>query len=116
MPPRGARERHDGADVTAQRHDRWLAAAICGFETAAALYAIIRAVQALLIDEPNPATIMQGAHAGFFWRAWIAAYGGGFVALTVALLSGPPHRLFHVATRTLPFAAALLVAQSLFLP
>lgn len=102
--------------MTAERYDRLLAAAICGLETTVALYAIIRTVQALLLDEPNPATIMQGAHAGFFWRAWIAAYGGGFVALTVALVSRSPHGLFQSATRTLPFAAALLVAQSLFLP
>jgi hypothetical protein len=116
MPSRVASEKHHDANVTTERHQRWLAAAICGFEPAAALYAIIGAIQALLFDEPNPATIMQGAHAGFFWRAWIAAYGGGFAALTVALMSRSPHRVFHVATRTLPFAAALLVAQSLFLP
>jgi hypothetical protein len=102
--------------VTVHRHERLLAAVISGLETAVVLYAIIRIVQALVSNEPNPATVMQSAHAGFFWRAWIAAYGGGFIALTIALVNRAPQRVVHFTTRTLPFAAALLTAQSLFLP
>jgi len=93
-----------------------LVALACGFESAAVLYALIRIAQALFTNEPNPAVAMSSIHAGYFWRAWIAAYGGGFVALVVAVVGHPTERAVRVATRALPFAGGLLAAQALLVP
>ena len=93
-----------------------LTAAACGLETAVALYAVIRIVQALIGHEPNPAMVAPSAYHGYFWRAWIAAYGGGAIALVVAVVQRSPERTAHVATRALPIAAVLLAAQAAFLP
>lgn len=99
-----------------ERRERAVAALACGLESAVVFYALIRIIQALISNEPNPATVMQSAHAGFFWRSWIAAYGGGFVALAVAFMARSTQRIVSFVTRTLPFAAALLAAQALLLP
>ena len=52
-----------------------------------ALYAVLRLVQALLYPEPNPATVIWSAHAGYLWRAWTVAYAGamaGFATFAAA--------------------------------
>jgi hypothetical protein len=95
---------------------RVLAALVCGCEAAVVVYVAIRVVQAIFIAEPNPATSGPSLHSGYFWRVWIAAYGGGFVALAVGLLLRSAERVLHVATRLLPYAVATLVMQALFLP
>ncbi|HEY1959619.1 MAG TPA: hypothetical protein VGH28_28615 [Polyangiaceae bacterium] len=98
------------------RAARVLAAIACGLEAAVIVYALTRVLQALLVPEPNPATLMQSIHAGYFWRAWTAAYAGGFVALTAALLAKRAAPLAHVAVAALPWTALVAVLQALFVP
>ena len=95
---------------------RVLAAIACGLETAVAVYALTRVLQALLVPEPNPATLIQSLHAGYFWRAWTAAYAGGFVALAAALLAKRAAPLARAALAALPWTALLAVLQALLVP
>jgi hypothetical protein len=79
-------------------------------------YAVVRAIQHFAFTEPNPATLVWSAHAGFFWRAWTVAYAGGMAAFVVLVT---PHRS-GVAARALPRAIAiatgLLALQTVFFP
>ena len=45
-----------------------------------AAYGVVRGVQFFLYPDPNPATLVWSAHAGFFWRCWTCAYAGGLAA------------------------------------
>ena len=79
-------------------------------------YAVVRAIQHFVFTEPNPATLVWSAHAGFFWRAWTVAYAGGMAAFVVLVV---PHRS-PAAARALPrgiaIAAGLLALQTVFFP
>ena len=96
--------------------ERVLLAAACACQAAVVVYAVLRVAQAAALPEPNPAVVGAGVHSGYFWRAWIAAYGGGFVGLVFALVIPPSDRIVAMATRALPITAALLLAQALFVP
>ena len=79
-------------------------------------YAVVRAIQHFMFTEPDPATLVWSAHAGFFWRAWTVAYAGGMAVFVV--LAAP--RRSAAAARALPpaiaTAAGLLALQTLFFP
>jgi hypothetical protein len=96
--------------------DRVVLALASGFVAAAAMYAVLRVAQAVLMPEGNPGLMAPSLHSGYFWRGWIAAYGGGFVALVVGLVFRSPDRVALHTTRALPYVCALLIAQALFLP
>jgi hypothetical protein len=88
-----------------------------GCTAATALYALLRAGQVLLGNEPNPATVISSVHSGFLWRAWIAGYAGGMAALLGYWLARrDPTQVARALTVALPLAGALLVAQAVFLP
>jgi len=79
-------------------------------------YAVVRAVQHFVYAEPDPATLVWSAHAGFFWRAWTVAYAGGMAAFAVLVA---PHRTGLAARALAPgiaVAASLLVLQTIFFP
>ena len=81
------------------------------------LYALLRAAQALLFREPDPALVIWSEHAGFFWRALTAGYGGGMVGF-VAFQRAERHAA-AVATalaRAVLVAATLLAAQAMLIP
>jgi hypothetical protein len=87
----------------------------CGLEAAVVLYALMRIGELIVLREPNPALIGPSVHAGYFWRMWIAAYGGGFITLLGALTVSTA-RLAALATKALPWASAMIVLQALLLP
>ena len=97
---------------------RMLAATVAGLETAIVVYAVTRVLQTLLVAEPNPALVITSAHHGYFWRAWIAAYAGGFAAIAIGLLARDTQALAIARTtlRALPWTAAIAVAQALLVP
>jgi len=95
---------------------RVLASIALGIEAAVVVYAIARVVEVLVLPQPNPALVPAGLHAGFFWRAWIGVYVGGFVALATALFARTPLPIARAALRALPWAAALAFLQALFVP
>jgi hypothetical protein len=55
-------------------------AACWGCVVAVGAYAVVRSVQFFIYPDPNPATLVWSAHAGFFWRSWTCAYAGGIAA------------------------------------
>jgi hypothetical protein len=92
-------------------------AAITACVSSVALYALLRVVQKLLFAEPDPALVIYSAHAGFFWRAWTAAYGGGMVGF-IAYLGArkSPARAARVLATALLVAIALVVTQGVLVP
>jgi hypothetical protein len=88
-----------------------------GIVVAVAGYAAVRAVQFFVYPDPNPATLVWSAHAGYFWRAWTVGYAGGIAAFVAFLVV---RRSAAAATRALPVAvgvaAAALALQSALLP
>jgi|HubBroStandDraft_1064217.scaffolds.fasta_scaffold555890_2 choline-glycine betaine transporter len=84
---------------------------------AVGLYAILRMVQSMLFKEPNPATVIWSAHAGYFWRAWTVSYAGvmaGFIAFTAA--KQHEDRVCRGLNAALLVAGALILYQGLFVP
>jgi hypothetical protein len=85
--------------------------------SAVAFYAMLRVVQALLFEGPNSARIVQGTHAGYFWRAWTVAYAGvmtGFVVFAAA--KRYQAEVCRALVWALYVASTLLVLQGLFVP
>lgn len=92
-------------------------AAVAGCIGATGLYAVLRLVQRLLIDEPDPALIIWSEHAGYFWRAWTAAYAGGMIAFITYVAAGKnAPRTATVLAKALPIVALVAAAQSLLVP
>jgi hypothetical protein len=97
-----------------------LALAVAWGATAAPLvYALLRAGQALSPSAASvdPALVSFAAHAGFFARAWTAAFASGAVAFTAWVLVGRNEaRAARALAVAVPLAAAAAVAQALLLP
>jgi hypothetical protein len=88
-----------------------------GLVVAAAAYAVLRAVQALRSPGPSPAIAVWNPHAGFFWRAWTAAYIGGMGAATASMLASRRFEAMAAALVSATVAAAALLAvTSVFFP
>jgi hypothetical protein len=85
-----------------------------GCTTAALLYSILRIVQAVILPEPDPATVMWTEHSGFFWRAWTCAYVAGAMTLVVRRFAGD--RLARILARAIFPVTALVVVQAIFVP
>jgi len=92
-------------------------ATIAACTAATALYALLRIGQSLLFAEADPAKILWSEHAGYFWRAWTAAYVGGMLGFVAWIVAGSrPERVATFLGRALPFAALLLALQGLLVP
>jgi hypothetical protein len=80
-------------------------------------YGIVRAIQFFIYPDPNPATLVWSAHAGFFWRCWTCAYAGCLAALVVFVAA---RRDVRGAARSLVGAVVaagiILSVQSAFFP
>jgi hypothetical protein len=73
-----------------KRNDALVAAGVSacwGLVVAVGAYAVVRAIQFFLYPDPNPATLVWSAHAGFFWRCWTCAYAGGIAAFVAYLFT-----------------------------
>ena len=91
--------------------------AMTGCVVAVALYALVRGLQLMIFPEPNPATVIWSAHAGYFWRGWIVSYSGGMAALIAWKAAGrDPARVARVLVHGVVVAAALIFAQGILLP
>jgi hypothetical protein len=80
-------------------------------------YAVVRAIQFFVYPDPNPATLVWSAHAGYFWRAWTVGYAGGiatFIAFPV--VRGDLDRAVRGLGPAVAVAASLLTLQTIFLP
>jgi hypothetical protein len=84
---------------------------------AVGLYGLVRGLQLMIFPEPNPATVIWSAHAGYFWRAWIVSYAGGMAGLIAWKAAGrDAARVARVLAEGVLVAAALIFAQGMFLP
>ncbi len=84
---------------------------------AVAAYGIVRAIQFFVYPDPNPATLVWSAHAGFFWRCWTCAYAGAlaaFIAYVGAKRS--PAKAARSLVGAIAVAGAILALQTAFLP
>jgi hypothetical protein len=88
-----------------------------GLVVAVGAYAIVRAVQFFLYPDPNPATLVWSAHAGYFWRAWTVAYAGGIAAFVAfPLVRRQPEAALRALAPAIAVASTLLLLQAVFLP
>jgi hypothetical protein len=79
-----------------------------GMAAAVGAYAFVRTVQFFVYPDPNPATLVWSAHAGFFWRCWTCAYAGAIAAFVAYV---PTRR--HLATSVRALGPAVVVAAVL---
>ena len=85
-----------------------------GCTAAALLYSLLRIIQALVLPEPDPTTVMWSEHSGFFWRAWTCAYVGGAIMLIARRFAG--ERTAQLLARAIVPVTALIAIQALFVP
>ncbi len=96
---------------------RFALALMAGCVTAVGLYALVRGIQFVVFPEPNPATIIWSAHAGYFWRIWIVAYAGGMASILAWMFAGrDPSRVARALLGAVGVAAGLIVLQGLLIP
>ena len=92
-------------------------ALMTGLVTAVGLYGLLRGLQLIFFPEPNPATVIWSAHAGYFWRGWIVAYVGGMAGFLGWSAAGrDPERVAKALARAVVVAAAILFVQGVALP
>jgi hypothetical protein len=88
-----------------------------GLLIAAGVYSVMRAVQSCFISEPDPATVMWSAHAGFFWRALTAGYAGGMATFVIFIaIRGHEPAAARALVPAVAVAAAVVTLQGLLLP
>jgi hypothetical protein len=75
-----------------------------GMAAAVGAYALVRTVQFFIYPDPNPATLVWSAHAGFFWRSWTCAYAGAIAAFIAYV---PTRRHLAASVRALGPAVAI---------
>jgi len=92
-------------------------AAAWGACVAVAAYGIVRGIQFFLYPDPNPATLVWSAHAGFFWRCWTCAYAGGIAAF-VAFVGArrDPARAARFLAGAVAVAGSILALQTAVFP
>ena len=92
-------------------------AVVAACTSAIALYALLRIAQKLLFPEPDPALVLWSEHAGFFWRAWTAAYVGGTGGFVAWIASGRDvSKTARVLASSIVVSALLVVAQGVLVP
>jgi hypothetical protein len=82
-----------------------------------AAYGIVRFIQFFLYPDPNPATLVWSAHAGFFWRCWTCGYAGALAAF-IAFVGAQrgPERAARWLVGAVATCAVLLALQVAFFP
>jgi hypothetical protein len=88
-----------------------------GLVVAVGAYALVRALQFFVYPDPNPATLVWSAHAGYFWRALTVAYAGGIAAFVAfPILRTRPEPGVRALAPAIAVAGTLLLLQVLFFP
>jgi len=103
--------------VIAGDRPRLALAVASGCVASALLYPLLRVAQLALFTEPDPTLVLWSEHSGFFWRSWIAAYGGGAIAFAAWLLAGrAPERTARGIARAVTLVVVVIVVQATFAP
>jgi hypothetical protein len=103
--------------VTSDRLSSSAIALAWGACVSVAAYGIVRGIQFFLYPDPNPATLVWSAHAGFFWRCWTCGYAGAlaaFIAFVVA--QRDPDRAARTLVGAVALAGAILALQTAVFP
>ncbi len=80
-------------------------------------YGALRVVQSKLFPEPNPATVIWSAHAGFYWRCWTVSYAGVLVGfLAYGASRKHPEKVARALVHGLSVAVAAIVLQGVLVP
>jgi hypothetical protein len=88
-----------------------------GCVVATGAYAVVRGIQFFLYPDPNPATLVWSAHAGFFWRCWTCAYAGGLTSFIAFLFTRQQlDRSVAALAPAVAIAAVLLALQVTVFP
>jgi hypothetical protein len=88
-----------------------------GLLVAVGAYAVVRAIQFFVYPDPNPATLVWSAHAGYFWRAWTVGYAGGIATfIAFPIVRADLERAVRALVPAVGAATALLALQTVFLP
>jgi hypothetical protein len=88
-----------------------------GLIVAVGAYAVVRAIQAFIYPEPNPASVVWSAHSGYFWRMLTVSYAGGIAAFVAFVLARENlERPVRALAPSAVVVAALLAAQTVLLP
>ena len=88
-----------------------------GLVVAVGAYAVVRSIQFFVYPDPNPATLVWSAHAGFFWRCWTCAYAGGIAAFVAYLFTrGSVERSVAALGPAVAVVAGMLALQVALLP
>jgi hypothetical protein len=96
---------------------RVLVALVTACVTAVLVYAALRAGQVLFSREPNPATVIWSAHAGYYWRALTAAYAGGAAGIAAFLgVRRATDRVVALLARVVVVAACAITLQAVLAP
>ena len=92
-------------------------AIVAACTTALVVYAALRVGQTLLVPEPDPALVLWSEHAGYFWRAWTAAYVGGMGGF-VTYVAAARHaaRTARVLATAIVAGGLLIAAQGVLVP
>ena len=84
---------------------------------AAALYSMLRIVQAIVYREADPALVVMSLHAGYFWRAWTVSYAGGMIGFAVWIAAGrDPSRTACLLAKAIAPVGLLVFLQAMFVP
>jgi|SRR5580658_5603288 hypothetical protein len=82
-----------------------------------AIYGVLRVVQALFLDPPNPVVALPGAHAAYFWRLWTAEYAGAMLGFLVfAATKNHDTEVCRALVWALYVAGAVILTQGLLVP
>lgn len=112
MPPRAR-----SLVVTEARAPRVAAGVIATCAVATSLYALLRVVQKLSGSEPDPALVLYSAHAGYYWRAWTASYGGVMAGVITYVIAGRSlETVLRVLSTAVLVAAIAIAAQGILVP
>jgi len=85
--------------------------------SAVLFYGVLRVVQSRLFAEPNPATVIWSAHAGFYWRCWTVAYAGVMVGfLAYGASKDHADKVVRALVHGLTVAVAVIVLQGVLVP
>ena len=88
-----------------------------GLVFSVAAYAVLRAVQRVVLGQPDPAAVSWSPHAGYFWRAWTVSFAGGVAAFAAFVLArGRMEAAARALGPAIAVAAGLLALQSALLP
>jgi hypothetical protein len=88
-----------------------------GLAVSVGAYGVVRAIQFFLYPDPNPATLVWSAHAGFFWRCWTCGYAGGLAAFVVFVVARThPQGAARSLAAAVVVASTVLAVQVAFFP